>query len=73
MINQQVGQTAQPCQNSYVYTQPQPNVCPGCGRCRDCGRPYEAQPYPYTPWQITYTTAGGLGAPSAQPDLQSNS
>lgn len=22
-----------------------PNTCPGCGRCKDCGRPYETQPY----------------------------
>lgn len=25
-----------------------PHICPGCGRCRDCGRPYETQPF--TPW-----------------------
>lgn len=25
-----------------------PHVCPGCGRCKDCGRPYETQPF--TPW-----------------------
>jgi hypothetical protein len=41
--------------------QPQyPNTCPGCGRCKDCGRPWETQPYnpypyqplpyPYQPW-----------------------
>jgi len=34
-----------------------PNVCPGCGRCKDCGHP--VQPYvPYMPSyplpQITY-------------------
>lgn len=28
-----------------------PNVCPGCGRCRDCGHPYPApQPQPYSPY-----------------------
>ena len=26
-----------------------PHICPGCGRCRDCGRPYETQPY-NVPW-----------------------
>ena len=25
-----------------------PHICPGCGRCKDCGRPYETQPY--NPW-----------------------
>ena len=29
---------------------PAPHICPGCGRCRDCGRPYETQPInPYNP------------------------
>jgi hypothetical protein len=53
------------------WGQPQPNTCPGCGRCRDCGRPYETQPYfpwpgypnpyigdaPYWPNGITWTSS----------------
>lgn len=36
---------------------PKPAVCPGCGRCRQCGQPpvpVVPAPYPYTPlpwWQ----------------------
>jgi hypothetical protein len=30
------------------WTPVNPHVCPGCGRCKDCGRPYETQPF--TPW-----------------------
>lgn len=39
------------------YPYPVPNVCPGCGRCRDCGRQYPDPVYPsiypwypITPW-----------------------
>ena len=40
------GTTTAPIGGQYVA----PNTCPGYGRCRDCGRPYEAAPYnPYTP------------------------
>jgi hypothetical protein len=39
-----------------LYPSPSPNVCPGCGRCRDCGRPAEVQPiYPGGPIQVPYT------------------
>jgi hypothetical protein len=43
-----------------TYNPPQPNICPGCGKCNSCGRPYETQnPWPYTPYaqpQWTWTT-----------------
>jgi hypothetical protein len=49
----------------YYYPQPYvPNVCPGCGRCKDCGQPNIPQPTvgPYWGWnqpfyyvhQVTY-------------------
>jgi hypothetical protein len=36
-----------------------PSVCPGCGRCNDCGRPYAAPvaplpSYPVYPWGPGY-------------------
>lgn len=37
------GQTTTVPQSGYWGGQA-PNTCPGCGRCRDCGRPYETQP-----------------------------
>jgi len=33
---------------NYHGQYPAPYICPGCGRCKDCGRPYETQPY--NPW-----------------------
>lgn len=39
--------TTLPQPQSYPWP-PNNGVCPGCGRCRDCGRPYETQPY--SPW-----------------------
>ena len=36
-----------------IIPNPQPNVCPGCGKCRECGRPFHTAPsypsYPYYP------------------------
>jgi hypothetical protein len=33
-----------PIPNTYpVYPQQQPNICPGCGRCRQCGQPAPQQ------------------------------
>jgi hypothetical protein len=52
-------------------TQSPGGVCPGCGRCKECGRPYQVQPSPQipspwgpwsnypTPW-ASGTTWGGL-------------
>jgi hypothetical protein len=40
---------------------PYPNVCPGCGRCRDCGHPYTA---PYVP---PYQPASPFWPPYSQP------
>lgn len=33
----------------YPYRKPsRPSVCPGCGRCNECGNgPYYPRPYPY--------------------------
>ena len=48
--------------------QPQPNVCPGCGRCRQCGQPtpgLPSWPYPGPTWiyqpyyTVTCTTGTG--------------
>lgn len=44
----------------------QPNVCPGCGRCKDCGRQIETQPFrPWLyisdrPWVAPLTVGGGV-------------
>lgn len=71
MINTQIndntnyyqGTTTAAPQNGY-WGQPQPNVCPGCGRCKDCGRPYEAAPvqpsWPYSPFWYGTTTCGQM-------------
>lgn len=43
--------------NYFTYAYPQPNICPGCGRCRDCGQPAPVvspliwgDPYPSITW-----------------------
>ncbi len=46
-VNYYQGTTTAPLGTAY-WGQPRPNTCPGCGRCKDCGRPYEATPY--NPW-----------------------
>jgi hypothetical protein len=46
-----LAQTATTANNMYGGSlQPYvaPHICPGCGRCKDCGRPYETTPY--NPW-----------------------
>lgn len=53
-------------ENVSVTTYPlQPSVCPGCGKCNTCGRPYEVQtPQPnatYSWPQWTHTQAGISG------------
>jgi hypothetical protein len=39
-----------------------PNVCPGCGRCKECGQPVPAlapvYPWPVYPWPYTLTPYG---------------
>lgn len=30
------------------------SICPGCGRCRQCGQPAPAQPYPWFGPYITH-------------------
>lgn len=56
---------------------PYPNVCPSCGRCRDCGHPAPAPYYPpqpnfgYWPNKIIstsgdFTMASGMGGIHAQ-------
>lgn len=35
-------------------TYPQPNICPGCGRCRECGQPAPVSPPIVNPW-ITWS------------------
>ncbi len=40
----------------FTYTYPQPNICPGCGRCRECGQPAPAYPQITNPWEITWNT-----------------
>lgn len=37
-----------------VAPKPYPNVCPGCGRCRECGHP-PPYTYPYAvPYQVPF-------------------
>ena len=48
--------------NTPIYSPPNtPDVCPGCGRCRQCGQPYHRPSWsePYITWTVTtipYTT-----------------
>jgi hypothetical protein len=46
-----------------LVPQPYPNVCPGCGRCKDCGHPYQ-QPYQIPYQQPTPYWGGGTGLPN---------
>lgn len=32
---------------SGIYPSPQKGICPGCGRCKECGRPQDHQ---FQPW-----------------------
>lgn len=42
-----------------------PSVCPECGRCQHCGRPYPS-PHPYRVYPIwSGSPAGGIGSTSA--------
>lgn len=51
-----------PNQSGTFTLQPyqQPAICPGCGKCNTCGRPYEAAPQVQNPWPSTYTY-GAIG------------
>ena len=42
---------------------PYPNVCPGCGRCKECGHPYPQPSVPFWPQPQPYW-GGGTGLPS---------
>jgi hypothetical protein len=46
-----------------VPPNPYPNVCPGCGRCKDCGHPYQ-QPYQIPYQQPIPYWGGGTGLPN---------
>jgi hypothetical protein len=52
---------------------PQPNICPGCGKCNSCGRPHETQnPWPYAPYtQPQWTVYNGGITGSDQSGLAS--
>jgi hypothetical protein len=60
-----------PLPQTFVSFVPSPGVCPGCGRCQYCGRPYPTViPQPYIgdwPIGVGGATWGGTGL---QPNLQ---
>lgn len=55
--------------NYYYYTYPQPSVCPGCGRCRECGQ----TAYPHIdPWITWNGTAWNTDALTLTPEDDAN-
>lgn len=59
------------------YQHPYPNICPGCGRCRDCGQPamipapipYNPPHYPYQDPYMPITCGVGGTQPSGGPEV----
>lgn len=43
------------------FPQAAPSVCPGCGRCKDCGQPYAAPPAPLPSYPVYPGWPGYVG------------